>query len=68
MTVFALSILLFDSIRQNEKYKEFYIKTLQADLESTESYLIDTLDNRPNDSLVYRLREINSHLNDVSNE
>ena len=67
LTVFALAILLHGNTRENKKYKAFYFKTLHTDLTNTEIYLIDTLDNYKNDSLVYRLREINLLLSDVSN-
>ena len=64
MTVFALAILYNDEKKETAKYKSLYFETLRKDLRSTEKHLIDTLDTLPNDSLVYRLREINSLLNE----
>ena len=64
LSIFALSILYLDSTKETTKYKSLYFETLRKDVKNTESYLIDTLDTLPNDSLVYRLRELNSLLND----
>ena len=64
LTIFALAILHLESTKETTKYKNLYFETLRKDFKNTESYLIDTLDTLPNDSLVYRLREINSLLNE----
>ena len=64
LTIFALAILLLGNTRENKKYKAFYYETLYTDLTNTENYIIDTLDNYRNDSLVNRLHELNSLLND----
>ena len=64
LSVFALSILYLESTKETTKYKNLYFETLRKDFKNTENYLIDTLDTLPNDSLVYRLRELNSLLND----
>ena len=64
LSIFALSILYLDSTKETTKYKSLYFETLHKEYTATENHLIDTLDTLPNDSLVYRLREINSLLND----
>lgn len=64
LSIFALSILYLESTKETTKYKNLYLETLRKEFTATESYLIDTLDSYPNDSLVYRLREINSLLNE----
>lgn len=64
LSIFALSILYLESTKKTEKYKNLYFEKLTTDLAFTEYYLIDTLDNYRNDSLVNRLREINTLLND----
>ena len=64
LTIFALSILYLENTKQTEKYKNLYFETLRTELKATECLLIDTLDNYPNDSLVYRLRDINALLNE----
>ena len=64
LSIFALSILYLESTKKTAKYKNLYFETLRKDFKNTESYLIDTLDTLPNDSLVYRLRDINALLNE----
>ena len=64
LSIFALSILYLESTKETAKYKNLYIETLRKDLRSTEKHLIDTLDTLPNDSLVYRLHEIHTLLNE----
>ena len=64
LSVFALAILYNESTKETAKYKNLYFETLRKDLQNTESYLIDTLDTLPNDSLVYRLHGIHSLLNE----
>ena len=64
LTIFALSILYLDNTKETAKYKNLYLETLRTELKVTEHYLIDTLDSYPNDSLVYRLHEINSLINE----
>ena len=64
LSIFALSILYLESTKKTEKYKNLYFETLRKDLSSTENCIIDTLDSYPNDSLVYRLRDINARLNE----
>ena len=64
LSIFALSILYLESTKETTKYKNLYFETLRKDLRSTEKHLIDTLDTLPNDSLVYRLREIHTLLNE----
>ena len=56
--------MYLDSTKETAKYKSMYFETLRKDLRSTEKHLIDTLDTLPNDSLVYRLRDINALLNE----
>ena len=63
LTVFALAILAFKYTKKQEVYERFYFETLNTELAKTEYYLIDTLDAYPNDSLVNRLREINTLIN-----
>ena len=64
LAIFALSILYLENTKQTEKYKNLYFEKLNAELAFTECCLIDTLDSYPNDSLVNRLHEINSLLNE----
>ena len=64
LTVFALAILYNDATKETKKYKSLYFEKLKTELKATECLLIDTLDNYPNDSLVYRLHGIHSLLND----
>ena len=64
LTIFALSILYLENTKQTEKYKNLYFEKLNSDLKATECLLIDTLDNYPNDSLVYRLHGLHSLLNE----
>ena len=64
LTIFALAILYHESTKEVTKYKDFYFSVLHKEYTATENHLIDTLDSYPNDSLVYRLREINSLLNE----
>ena len=64
LSIFALSILYLESTKETAKYKNLYLETLRKDLSSTENCIIDKLDTLPNVSLVYRLREINSLLNE----
>ena len=64
LTIFALSILYLENTKQTEKYKNLYFEKLNAELAFTEYCLIDTLDSYPSDSLVNRLHEINSLLNE----
>ena len=64
LTIFALAILYRESTKETTKYKDFYFSVLHKEYTATENHLIDTLDTLPNDSLVYRLREINSLLNE----
>lgn len=64
LSIFALSILYNESTKETAKYKSMYFETLRKDLRSTEKHLIDTLDTLPNDSLIYRLREIHTLLNE----
>ena len=64
LSIFALSILYLESTKETAKYKNLYFEKLKTELSVTESYLIDTLDYYPNDSLVYRLHGIHSLLNE----
>ena len=64
LSIFALSILYLESTKETTKYKSLYFETLRKDFAATENHLIDTLDAFPNDSLVYRLREINAVINE----
>ena len=64
LTIFALAILHLESTKETTKYKNLYLETIKKDFTATENHIIDTLDSYPNDSLVYRLRELNSLLND----
>ena len=64
LTVFALAILYNNATKQTEKYKALYFEKLTTDLAFTEYHLIDTLDSYPNDSLVNRLHEIHTLLNE----
>ena len=64
LTVFALCILYNNATKETTKYKNLYFETLRKDLLNTENCIIDTMDIYPNDSLVYRLRDINSLLNE----
>ena len=64
LSIFALSILYHESTKKTEKYKNLYFEKLKTELSVTESYLIDTLDCYPNDSLVHRLHGIHSLLNE----
>ena len=64
LTVYGLAILLNESTKETKKYKNLYLGKLKTELSITEGYLIDTLDYYPNDSLVYRIRGINSLLNE----
>ena len=62
LTVFALAILYHESTKETKKYKDFYLSTIRKEYTATENHLIDTLDSYPNDSLVYRLRDLNTLL------
>ena len=64
LTIFALAILHLESTKETTKYKDFYFSMLRKEYKATENHLIDTTDTLPNDSLVYRLRELNVLLND----
>ena len=64
LTVYGLAILLNESTKETKKYKNLYFGKLKTELSVTEGYLIDTLDCYPNDSLVYRIRGLNSLLNE----
>ena len=64
LTIFALAILYSQSTKEATKYKDFYISVLHKEYTATENHLIDTLDTLPNDSLVNRLHELNSLLNE----
>ena len=64
LSIFALSILYLESTKETAKYKKLYLEKLKTELSATEYYLIDTLDCYPDDSLVYRLHDIHSLLND----
>ena len=55
----VLAVLTYFNTKNTKKYERFYFKTLNTELAKTEHYLIDTLDNYPNDSLVNRLHELN---------
>ena len=59
LTVFALAILYNDATKETKKYKDFYLSVIRKEYTATENHLIDTLDSYPNDSLVYRLRDLN---------
>ena len=64
LAIFALAILASQEARKLKRYEAFYFEKLTTDLAMTEYYLIDTLDSYPSDSLVNRLHEINTLLND----
>ena len=63
LSIFALAILYNNATKETTKYKNLYLEKIHTEFTATEHYLIDTLDSHPNDSLVYRLRELNSILN-----
>ena len=63
LSIFALSILYLESTKETTKYKNLYFETLRKDLLNTENCIIDTMDSYKNDSLVYRLRDINALFN-----
>ena len=64
LSIFALAILYNNATKETAKYKNLYIEKINEELTATERCLIDMLDSHQNDSLVYRLRELNSILND----
>ena len=64
LSILALAILYSQSTKETTKYKDFYFSVLHKEYTATENHIIDTLDSYPNDSLVYRIREINSLLNE----
>ena len=64
LSIFALAILYLQSTKETTKYKDFYFSVLHKEYTATENHIIDTLDSYPNDSLVNRLHEINSLLNE----
>ena len=61
LSIFALSILHLESTKETAKYKSLYFETLRKDFAATENLLIDAC---PNDSLVYRLHELNALINE----
>ena len=64
LSIFALAILYHESTKEATKYKDFYLSVLHKEYTATENHIIDTLDSYPNDSLIYRLRDINALLNE----
>ncbi len=57
--VLMMVVLSSCETKEQKKYKRFYFEKIAADIAMTESYLIDTSNTLPKDSLVERLHELN---------
>ena len=64
LVIYALAILLNESTKETKEYKDFYFSVLHKEYTITENRIIDATDNNKKDSLLHRLREINSLLNE----